>query len=236
MAFEEDSASSSVPAAVSSQSEVSEESKEEVAYRTGIPVEEVIDHSHDEGAEAKSLELKKQGNDELTAGHYLKAVKLYSEALEYTPTNAILLANRAQAYIKVENYGLAISDATAAIKYDLSYAKGYYRRASAYFALNKYKQAKKDFRKVCQLKPNDRDARAKLAGCEKAVREEAFSKAIVSEQTEPLSSTYNPDLVVIDSGYAGPNPLPDGPTTNMDAEKAMFRPGKLPMDFVMVSI
>jgi tetratricopeptide (TPR) repeat protein len=238
MASEEDSASSSVPTAVlsqDSQDDESEESAEQVAYKTGIPIEEVVDHSHDEDAEAKSLELKKQGNDELIAGHYLKAVKLYSEALEYTPTNAILLANRAQAYIKVENYGLAIIDATAAIKHDPSYAKGYYRRASAYFALNKYKLARKDFRKVCQLKPKDRDARAKLAGCEKAVREEAFSKAIVSEKTEPLSSTYNPDLVVIDAGYHGPNPLPSGPMTDMDAEKVLFLPGKLPMDFVMVS-
>ena len=235
MASEEDSTSSSVPSAVLSEGNESVESAEEVAYKTGIPVDEVVDHSHDEDAEARSLELKKQGNDELIAGHFLKAVKLYSEALEYTPTNAILLANRAQAYIKVENYGLAIIDATAAINYDPSYAKGYYRRASAYFALNKYKQARKDFRKVCQLKPKDRDARAKLAGCEKAVREEAFSKAIVSEQTAPLSSTYNPDSVVIDAGYDGPNPLPDGPTTDMETEKALFQPGKLPMEFVMVS-
>lgn len=233
---EEDSANSSVPSAVLSQGEESEDTDAaHVAYNTGLPISEVIDHSKDENAEATSLELKQKGNDELIAGHYINAIKLYSEALEYTPTNAILLANRAQAYIKVENYGLAISDATAAIEHDPSYAKGYYRRASAYFALNKYKVARKDFRKVCQLKPKDRDARAKLAGCDKAVKEEAFSKAIVSEQTEPLSSTYKADNVVIDAGYQGPNPLPGGPSTDLEAEKALFQPGKLPMEFVMVS-
>lgn len=236
MTSEEESASSSVPDAVSSQGEMSEESDAaHVAYNTGLPISEVVDHSKDENAEATSLELKQKGNDELMAGHYLSAIKLYSEALEYTPTNAILLANRAQAYIKVENYGLAISDATAAIEHDPSYAKGYYRRATAYFALNKYKVARRDFKKVCQLKPKDRDARAKLAGCEKAVKEEAFSKAIVSEQTAPLSSTFNPDNIAIDPSYDGPNPLPAGPTTDMDAEKALFQPGKLPMEFVMVS-
>jgi len=236
MTSEEDSSSSSVPSAVLSQGEESEDTEAaHVAYNTGLPISEVVDHSKDENAEATSLELKQKGNDELMAGHYLPAIKLYSEALEYTPTNAILLANRAQAYIKVENYGLAIVDATTAIELDPSYAKGYYRRASAYFALNKYKAARKDFRKVCQLKPKDRDARAKLAGCDKAVKEEAFSKAIVSEQTEPLSSTYKADNVVIDAGYNGPNPLPGGPTTDMDAEKALFQPGKLPMEFAMVS-
>jgi serine/threonine-protein phosphatase 5 len=235
MASEEDSEASSVPSAVLSEGNESDESDAaHIAFNTGLSIDEVVDHSKDENAQATSLELKQKGNDELIAGHFLPAIKLYSEALEYTPTNAILLANRAQAYIKVENYGLAISDATAAIEHDPSYAKGYYRRASAYFALNKYKLARKDFRRVCQLKPKDRDARAKLAGCEKAVKEEAFSKAIVSEQTEPLSSTYKPDNVVIDPGYDGPNPLPGGPTTDMDAEKALFQPGSLPMDFVMV--
>lgn len=66
------------------------------------------------------------------------------------------------------------------------------------------------------------------------MKEEAFSKAIVSEQTEPLSSTLRPDYIVVDADYTGPNPLPDGPTTDMDAEQALFQPGKLPMDFVMV--
>ena len=231
MISEDHSESSSVPTAESTQGDDSFEASDD-----GPPLTEVIDRSDDENAEAKSLELKQKGNDELVAGRFLDAIRFYSEALEYTPTNAIILSNRAQAYIKVENYGLAISDATTAIEQDPSYVKGYYRRGSAYYALSKYKAARKDFRKVCQLKPKDRDARAKLAGCEKAVREEAFSKAIMSEQTAPLSSTYNPDLIVLDVGYDGPHPSADGPITDMEAERALFQPGKLPMEFVMVSI
>jgi serine/threonine-protein phosphatase 5 len=240
--LEEDSTSTSTSSSSAPSAVWSEESAETVAYNTGLSLDEVVDHSHDEAAEAKGLELKNQGNQELVEGHFLKAIRLYSEALEYAPTNAIILSNRAQAYIKVENYGLAISDATHAIQHDPTYAKGYYRRASAYFALNKYKQARKDFRKVCSLKPQDRDARAKLAGCEKAVKEEAFSKAIVSEATEPLSATYNVDAIVMDAGYDGPHPMMvvDGPTTSndmdADAEQALFQPGKLPLDFVMVSL
>lgn len=201
-----------------------------------MSIEQVADHSHDEAADATSLELKTRGNDELSWGHFLKAIRLYSEALEYAPTNAIILSNRAHAYLQVENYGLAISDATAAIQHDPDYAKGYYRRASAYFALNKFKQARKDFRKVCSLQPNDRNARAKLAECERAVREEAFSRAIVSEATEPLSSTYNVDALAMDAGYDGPHPLTEGPTNEVDTEQSLFQPGKLPWDFVMVSL
>lgn len=191
--------------------------------------------SFDPEAEQKSNDIKVQANAFLTAGKYLEAIRLYSEALEHTPTNAIVLANRAQSFLKVENYGLAIVDADAAILADPTYAKGYYRRASANFALNKFKAARKDFRQVCKLKPKDRDARAKLAECEKAIKEEQFAMAIMSDHSDPLSSTYDPNTITIDAGYEGPHPLPEGAINDMELEEDLFSSGKLPMEFVMVS-
>ena len=79
MSSEQGSTDSSVPTAVLSQGDESEETDAaHIAYNTGIPISEVIDHSKDANAETTSLELKQKGNDELMAGHYLKAVKLYS--------------------------------------------------------------------------------------------------------------------------------------------------------------
>mmetsp|Transcript_22409 Transcript_22409/g.25499 ORF Transcript_22409/g.25499 Transcript_22409/m.25499 type:complete len:538 (-) Transcript_22409:42-1655(-) len=200
------------------------------------PIDEVFDRSKDLGVEQKALELKQEGNGFLLKGRYLDAVRLYSEALEYTPTNAIILSNRAQAYNKLENYGSAIVDADAAILLDQSYAKGYYRRASARFALNKVKLARKDFRQVCKLKPKDRDARSKLAECDKAIKEEAFAAAIMSDLSEPLSATYDPNTISIDTNYDGPHPLDVGLTNDMKVEGALFESGKLPLAFVMASV
>lgn len=197
-------------------------------------VSEVIEHSKDPMSVEKSLEFKTRGNAALLAGKYLAAISFYSSALEHTPSNAIVLSNRAQAYIKVENYGVAILDADAAIKHDPSYAKGFYRRATANFALHKFKLARKDFRSVCKLIPKDRDARARLNACEKAMKEEAFSKAIMSEEMSPLSMTYDPTNIPIDVGYDGPHPHPAGQTDDADDELALFQPGKLPLEFVMV--
>jgi len=197
---------------------------------------EMIDQSKDLSADEKSLEFKSKGNDALVAGRYLAAIGFYSQALEHTPTNAIVLSNRAQAYIKVENYGVAILDADAAIESDPTYAKGFYRRATANFALHKFKSARKDFRSVCKLKPTDRDARARLNACEKAIKEEAFSKAIMSEQTTPLSMSYDPAHISIDVGYDGPHPHPEGQLEDMEAELALFYPGKLPLEFVMAAV
>jgi serine/threonine-protein phosphatase 5 len=199
---------------------------------------EVVDRSNEdqEANEAKAQELKSEGNEQLIKGHYLEAIGFYSDALEFSPTNAIILSNRAQAFIKVENYGLAMNDATAAMDSDPTYAKSYYRRGSAQFALTHYKDARKDFKKVCQLKPKDKDARKKFQACEKAIREDAFSKAIMSEKTAPLSDTYDPNAVLLNpDSYDGPSPIPDGPTTDMELEASIFEPGNLPKDFVLVS-
>mmetsp|Transcript_13331 Transcript_13331/g.25051 ORF Transcript_13331/g.25051 Transcript_13331/m.25051 type:complete len:555 (+) Transcript_13331:137-1801(+) len=200
---------------------------------------EVVDRSQQDPSanEAQALKLKEQGNEQLIKGHFLEAIGFYSDALEYSPTNSVILSNRAQAYIKVENYGLAMADATAALESDPKYAKAYYRRGSAQFALGHLKDSRKDFRKVCQLQPKSKDARAKLQACEKAIREEAFRKAIESEMTSPLSDTYDPNALAVSVSYDGPNPLLlEGPTDNMELEASLFEPGNLSREFVLASM
>mmetsp|Transcript_23872 Transcript_23872/g.40840 ORF Transcript_23872/g.40840 Transcript_23872/m.40840 type:complete len:531 (-) Transcript_23872:163-1755(-) len=190
-----------------------------------------------EEAETKGLALKDEGNAALNAGHYAEAVHHYSAALSHLPDNAILLSNRALAYIKLENYGLAIQDATHAIQSDASYPKGYYRRGTAEFALGRAKAARKDFRNVCKLRPKDRDARAKLSACDKAVREAAFAAAILSEESVPLSDTFRAESISVEKGYDGPHPAGDLLDANdPSVEAALFEPGCLPREFVLKAI
>jgi len=186
------------------------------------------------------LQLKEKGNQALMEGHILESIELYSEALSFLAApNAIILSNRAQAFIKVENYGLAILDASAAVEADPSYPKAYYRRGTANFALNKYKSARKDFKMVCKLKPKDRDARMRYTACDKMVKEAAFAAAIVSTKTIPLSDSYDPSDIVISMNYDGPHPnggeacLVNG---EMDKENTLFQPGNLPMEFVLSAV
>lgn len=151
--------------------------------------------------------------------YFAQAADLYTQALELHETS-VLFSNRAMAYIKMEQYGQAILDADCAIKIDPQYVKAYYRRGSANFALGKNKAAKKDFKKVCQMKPKDKDARAKLAACTKAVNEAAFAMAIESDETAPLSQTLDPGQWAISAAYEGPHPRGGGVVLeDMDAEK-----------------
>ena len=59
--------------------------------------------------------LKDEGNTLLTAGKLSQAIEKYTAAIAILPS-AIYYSNRAQALIKLESYGLAISDANEALK------------------------------------------------------------------------------------------------------------------------
>ncbi len=152
--------------------------------------------------------LKQQANQAFATGKFNAAIDLYTAALTANNTtntlepslHAILLSNRAAAHVKLENYGSAIEDANQAIKLDPKYLKSYYRKGSAYVGLGKYKEAAAAFRQVVKLKPNDPDATAKLAECDKLVKLQAFAEAIASpatratwEEVEELVKTLEVD-------------------------------------------
>ena len=47
----------------------------------------------------------------------------YSKAIELDPNNAVYYANRAAAHIRLENFGLALTDGTQAIEINPQYVK-----------------------------------------------------------------------------------------------------------------
>lgn len=88
----------------------------------------------------------------------------YSEAIfcNVPPEKkAIYYCNRAQVNIKTESYALAKHDSMDAIRNDPTNFKAYYRLGSAYLALNDMKNAIANFKQVCKMQPNNKDARAK---------------------------------------------------------------------------
>jgi len=119
-------------------------------------------------AEARAEALKAEGNSLLGSAKYSQAAEKYTQAIELRPT-AILYANRAQALIKIESYGAAILDADAALALDPTYMKSYFRRGSAYFALSKFKLAKKDFKIVVDAN-KDPEAVKRYTECVKRIK------------------------------------------------------------------
>jgi serine/threonine-protein phosphatase 5 len=167
----------------------------------------------DEASIARSNDLKQRGNALFAEKKYVDALAQYTAAVDTHPT-AVLYANRAYAYLKLEEFGSAILDAEQAIALDPAYVKGYYRRGSAYMVLCKTKEAKKDFKYVVTHFPGDVSAKKNLAECEKKLRAEMFAKAIESDDDPTRApKSYDVDSIVVDAAYSGPRLPEDGTVT-----------------------
>ncbi|KAK9318906.1 Metallo-dependent phosphatase-like protein [Lipomyces orientalis] len=151
----------------------------------------------------KAAAIKDEANKILAIGNYALAVELYSQAIELDPEKEIYWANRAQAYIKEEAYGAAIADATKAIDINPNYIKSYYRRALAYTAILRPKDALKDFNTVVQRAPADKSARAKRDECQKIVRRLAFEAAIEVGEEPSIADSVDYEAMVVEDSYDG---------------------------------
>jgi serine/threonine-protein phosphatase 5 len=147
--------------------------------------------------------LKQQGNKAFTKHDWLAAVDFYTQAIEKYDHDPSFFSNRAQAHIKLESYGYAIADATKALELDPSYTKAYWRRALANTAILNPKEALKDFKSVVRKEPNNRDAKLKLAECEKLVRRIEFEKAIEVGEPPSAFEDLNIDGINVEDSYDG---------------------------------
>lgn len=71
-----------------------------------------------------------------------EAVACYSRSLALQPRNAVVWANRAMAYIRMELFDLAEADASVALSLDPTYVKAYSRRGLVRFKRGRYAQVR----------------------------------------------------------------------------------------------
>merc|ERR1712087_1023793 len=147
-------------------------------------------------------EIKKAANEQFRKKKYKEACDLYTKAIKLYPHSAIYFSNRSMCYMKLENYGLAFTDADKAIKLDPCYAKGYYQKGIAQFTLGKYKEAKKLFTEVTRINPSIKEAKKKAAECEKAIKADRFQKAL--ENKKIWSKLVHLDSYEVKKSYKGP--------------------------------
>ncbi|XP_068442594.1 RNA polymerase II-associated protein 3 [Clinocottus analis] len=101
---------------------------------------------------------KDRGNAYFKEGKYEAAVECYSRGMEVDSMNALLPANRAMAFLKLERYMEAEADCTDALCLDRTYSKAFARRGTARVALGKLEDARQDFREVLKLEPGNKQA------------------------------------------------------------------------------
>ncbi|XP_051752169.1 mitochondrial import receptor subunit TOM34 [Ctenopharyngodon idella] len=107
-------------------------------------------------------ELKQAGNECFRTGQYGEAVTLYSQSIQQLEKSgqkkkedlAILYSNRAASYLKDGNCNECIKDCTESLELVPFGFKALLRRASAYEALERYRQAYVDYKTVLQIDCN----------------------------------------------------------------------------------
>lgn len=86
---------------------------------------------------------KTKGNESFRIAENNDAVACYSISLALDARNAVVWANRAMAYIRLELFDLAEADSTVALHLDPTYVKAYSRRGLVRFKRGKYAEVLK---------------------------------------------------------------------------------------------
>ncbi|NWI69094.1 TTC12 protein, partial [Todus mexicanus] len=97
--------------------------------------------------------LKEKGNEAFRRGDYGTAIQRYTEGLEELKDKQELYTNRAQAYLKMQEYEKALGDCEWALKCNEKYIKAYFLMGKAHLALKHYSESRQCYEKILQIDP-----------------------------------------------------------------------------------
>uniref|UniRef100_A0A8C6I7E9 RNA polymerase II-associated protein 3 n=1 Tax=Mus spicilegus TaxID=10103 RepID=A0A8C6I7E9_MUSSI len=132
----------------------------------------------------KAIAEKDLGNGFFKEGKYEQAIECYTRGIAADCTNALLPANRAMAYLKIQRYEEAERDCTQAIVLDGSYSKAFARRGTARTFLGKINEAKQDFETVLLLEPGNKQAATELSRIKKELIEKGHWDDVFLDSTQ----------------------------------------------------
>jgi tetratricopeptide (TPR) repeat protein len=111
---------------------------------------ETVPHVIDEDASLKHQECIRKANEEFDANRFSNAVKLYTQCIQLYPKDSFSLSRRAECYIYIGEYELALKDYDQAITLlhgidSLVLAEYYYHRAVVQFNLKRMDKSLQDY-------------------------------------------------------------------------------------------
>lgn len=135
-----------------------------------------------------ATDLEKKATEAFIDDHFELAVDLYSQAIDLSPDNAELYADRAQANIKLENFTEAVADANRAIELEPSMAKAYLRKGVACIKFEEYQTAKTALQIGAGLAPQNSRFSNLIKECDERIAEENGCLSNHSVEKAPTSS------------------------------------------------
>ena len=112
--------------------------------------------------EAAAAAAKAEGNAAFAEGQWADAAAAYGSGLRLQPRSAVLLANRAQARLRLGDFAGAVDDCTACLAVDGRSVKALLRRGTARASLGHLSAALADFEAAKALEPANKAAGAEV--------------------------------------------------------------------------
>ncbi|XP_075298582.1 tetratricopeptide repeat protein 12 isoform X5 [Opisthocomus hoazin] len=140
--------------------------------------------------------LKEEGNNAFRKGDYVIAIQRYTEGLEKLKDKQELYTNRAQAYLKMHEYGKTIGDCEWALKCNENYIKAYFLMGKAHLALKHYSESRQCYEKILEIDPqkeslfkdcmNEVDSEEKRTKDEERAMKEVQSGTLAAQSIKEL--------------------------------------------------
>ncbi|TPX31575.1 hypothetical protein SmJEL517_g05119 [Synchytrium microbalum] len=150
---------------------------------------------------ATSDSFREKGNALFKQGQFGDAEIEYTQAITALPAGHLNLIavfnNRAAARLKTGQFKEAIEDATAVLAIDDRDCKSLLRRASAYEAIERWADAREDYKTIMGIDTSVKGVSAGLSRCQKAMdmhqRGDSGSGSVVEQQqSSPLQRSSSP--------------------------------------------
>ncbi|XP_071941939.1 dnaJ homolog subfamily C member 7-like [Antedon mediterranea] len=142
--------------------ETTEEITIEMEENEEEPMEEEQEEEDERTPEEKAEDMKKEGNSFYVQKEYLKAIDLYTEAINLCPKCASYYGNRAACYIMLDKFKDGLEDARTAVRLDPSFLKGHLREAKCHLALGEVDGSIRSLEEVMRLDSNNKQAKNEL--------------------------------------------------------------------------
>ncbi|KAL6773689.1 HOP1 [Auxenochlorella protothecoides x Auxenochlorella symbiontica] len=125
-----------------------------------------------------SDELKAQGNAAFSAGKFVEAADLFSQAIAVDPGNHVLYSNKSAALASLSKYDEALEAAEKVVALKPDWPKGYSRLGAAHFGLRAFQAASDAYSKGLGLDPTNEQLKQGLEDSKAALARPAPSSGI----------------------------------------------------------